>query len=237
MRHIFILSALLGFGCFQAIDFPGEQAEIVSDDVNNLNSDTVNEAIFDELVDQTVDVNQDGIDDFGFSIFLTIGADQDAAALCEAAQDANSIEDLANAFDDVFIAGSFILKVEAVNDANGFDDGEKIAANFIPDVGGFFIFSFFAATQEGNLEALAESFGDVGNFEFDDFNGDELSANFDDKLEFENSNGNVDFRAADLAQEINLDADIDGVLFKAAACANLNAISEEFLLRRFNIVL
>jgi hypothetical protein len=229
---IFLLSSALA--CFQAIDFPGEQAEIESDDVNDFNAANVDEAIFDEIVDQQVDVDGDDINDFGFSMFLTIGANQDAALLCDEAQAADSIEDLANAFDDVLIAGSFILKVEDLNAANGFEAGEEINAD---PAAGFFVFSFFAATQAGNLEALAESFGDLGNFEFDLLSNVEFSGIFDDTMEFENSDGDVDFANPNLVQEINLDADINGLFFNATACDDLDAIVEELLLRRFGIIL
>lgn len=221
-----LIAFLLLAGCFQEIDFPGEQAEIESDDVNGLNAGAVNEAVFDELQIQRIDANQDGTADFSVSLFLVMAADQDVDLLCEEAELANSLEDLANAFDDVFLAGSFVARADPVDQADGFRNGDEI----LGDLGnGFAVFSFFAATQDGQLEVLAEAFGDRGRFEFEDLD-DTLDANFDDQLEFEFAQDNID----PFNDPPNLNADIDGLFFNAAPC-DMDDIQEDFLLRRLGL--
>jgi hypothetical protein len=205
MRWLFPF--LLLSGCFQAIDFPGQQADIDIVPVNDLDGEQIDEGIFDELVIQQVDQDNDGVLDFGLTTLFSLNANIDVETLCDEAAAANNLFDVLDAFDDAFFAGTITLVLSEPNQAVNLQDGDNIDG---ADPNGVFVVSFFIATQNGNIEVFANSLGE-GEVDIDTIEGDLLNGEFTDNLA-------LDF-AGDLGGAGDeIDSDINGFLFNATRC-------------------
>jgi hypothetical protein len=206
MRPYLLVAASLFVGCFQAIPFPGEQAEIVSDQVNDEDTTGVNEAIFDDFVADAFDSDGDGIDDTAVSVLMVVASDVDAETLCDEAQKSNNFAQFLGRFDNARIVTSFTVVFEdlAVG-ASGFDDNDNIQGDAINK----FVTTFFFSVQDNEVTVDAQTADNKDLVEIDVVNALELTANFDGLLQ-------LDF--ADNPNGDNINADIEGNFFKAAHC-------------------
>lgn len=215
-RLVFVLVPAL-LGCFQEIDFPGEQAEVEIEPINGIDAAGVNEAIFDELEIDALDVNADGVADVAVSSLLILASDQANTALCNVASDANNFAQIEGGFNDAKLAGTLVVAVEdlaQVNGASGFKNGDNIRGNNNDVI----VVSFFVVTENGDFEVRANTAGQ-GDIDIDTINNDELNATFDDILDLDfafNANGDP------------INSNIDGALFNATQC-DMDVVLEDII--------
>jgi hypothetical protein len=206
--HFLFMTALLTVGCFQEIDFPGEQATIVTDPVNNEDTTGVNEAIFDEFLVNAIDTNNDGIDDTAVSALITIAADLSAEELCAQAQDANSFNQLIGSFNDARFAGTITLVLEdllEVNGASGFNNNDRFTGNATDT----FVASFFFVNVDNQTTVAAFNADNLDTIDIETIVDGELTGTFDGLLQLDFAND----QAGD-----NINSVMDGTFFKASAC-------------------
>ena len=210
MRRNLLLVASIVAGCFQEIPFPGEQAEIETDQVNGEDTIGVNEAIFDEFLLDGFDISDppDGINDIAISALVIIASDLDAEVICEAAANSNTFDQFVNKFDDGRFAGLVTLIVEDlldVNGAGGFANNDNILGNGT----NVFVSSFFFSNNAGVTTVAAINDDQQDVIFIDDINADVLNADFAGLLE-------LDFANNDAGDNIN--ADMQAKFFNAAHC-------------------
>jgi hypothetical protein len=215
LRYLLLATSLM-FGCFQEIDFPGEQAEIDTDQVNGQDTVGVNEAIFDEFLLDGFDSNGDLIDDIAISALLVIASDIDAEVICEAAANSLTFAQFINKFADGRFAGVLTLITEDLqfaNGARGFANNDNILGNAADVI----VSSFFLSNN--NNARVVEAFNDdlLDVIFIDDINPKTLNADFAGLLQF-------DF--ATNAQGDSINADMQAKLFNAAQCDFDNVIKD-----------
>jgi hypothetical protein len=208
-------------GCFQAIPFPGQQADVDIEPVNNIDGEAIDEGIFDEFIVQQVDQNGDGVVDFAISAFMSLNANFDVETLCDEASNAGSIDDLLNTFDDALFAGTLSLVVSDPNTAVGLNNGDNIQGD--PDNGQVFVVSFFLVTEGGDIVVFANSDFE-GELDIETINN-ELNGSFTDQLTLDFANDpNGD----------NINSDINAFLFNATEC-DIDDLLEDTLINTFNL--